>query len=104
MRRSHFPDGARIQDGAMTETTNAPDAAGLIAQQLAVRRRLPAPVVRRAIREASGLSTADIAASLGVTRQAIGKWERGERYPRPAHLARYVAVLDELAGRGQVAS
>lgn len=54
--------------------------------------------MRRALRVTAGLSAAELAASLGVTRQAVSKWERGERHPRGQHLVAYVNALDVLAG------
>lgn len=52
--------------------------------------------MRRALRASSGLSAAELAGMLGVTRQAVSKWERGKRTPRGQLLEAYVAVLQEL--------
>jgi DNA-binding transcriptional regulator YiaG len=53
--------------------------------------------MRRALREANGLSGADLAKPLHVTRQTVSKWESGKRTPRGELLEAYVAVLEELA-------
>jgi DNA-binding transcriptional regulator YiaG len=72
-------------------------AAAAVAEQIHIRRKLPPPQVRRALREANGLSAADLARPLHVTRQAVSKWECGKRTPRGELLQAYLAVLDELA-------
>jgi transcriptional regulator with XRE-family HTH domain len=61
------------------------------------RRRLPPPEARRLIRERAGLSQSDIAEACAVTREAVARWEAGDREPRDANLTRYLAVLDRLA-------
>jgi DNA-binding transcriptional regulator YiaG len=61
------------------------------------QRRLPAPAVRREIRERVGLSQADVARALGVTREAVAYWERGQRVPKAGTAARYLELLDRLA-------
>jgi transcriptional regulator with XRE-family HTH domain len=61
-----------------------------------IRRELPPPAVRRAIREAAGVSQADIAAALGVDRVTVTRYESGARTPRGERLAAYVRVLREL--------
>ena len=58
--------------------------------------RLPAPPVRRAIREAAGLTQAEIAESVGVTRAAVARWESGARKPQRANRIRYHSVLADL--------
>jgi len=59
-------------------------------------RQLPPPELRRAIRRAAGLSQADLARSIGVTRQAISWWESDRRRPRGDLLRTYVAALQML--------
>lgn len=72
------------------------DSAALM-QQVRDRRDLPPPTVRRAIREAAGVSSQAVAQALGVTRQAVDNWERGRRSPRPPHLSAYAELLRTLA-------
>lgn len=49
------------------------------------------------IRERSGITQADVAAALGVTREAVAQWERGARTPNRALICAYVTILDRLA-------
>jgi DNA-binding transcriptional regulator YiaG len=79
----------------MTTTSNQ-EAVSRLAASMRLRRRLPAPALRRAIRANAGVSTAEVAAAIGVTRQAVSNWERGLRSPRGAQLEAYIAVLEEL--------
>lgn len=81
----------------MTSPSQGTRAATAVVERMALRRRLPTPQMRRALRVSSGLSAAEVAVTLGVTRQAISRWERGEREPRGPQLSAYVAVLDAIA-------
>ena len=65
--------------------------------QARARKALPAPRVRRLLREASGLTQADLAAAVGVDPASISRWESGIRHPRRAAHTRYAAVLERLA-------
>lgn len=62
-------------------------------RRVTARRTLPPPDARRAIREAAGISTEELAQLIGVTRQAVNAWERGVRAPRPEHVTTYSAAL-----------
>ena len=59
----------------------------------------------RAARKAAHLSQTELASSLGVTQQAVGKWENGKSSPDPATLGRIAALLrtttDALLGMYQ---
>lgn len=57
---------------------------------------LPAPQVRRTLRVRAGLSLAEIARTIGVTREAVRLWELGLRQPRGNHLRDYAAILRML--------
>ncbi len=48
----------------------------------------------RAARKAVHRSQADLAADLGVTQQAVGKWETGKSSPDPGTLARIASLLN----------
>jgi transcriptional regulator with XRE-family HTH domain len=61
------------------------------------RRRLPPPAARRQLRERAGLSQETVGNALGVTREAVARWELGERTPRPATALAYLELLDRLA-------
>jgi len=69
----------------------------MLLQAARVRRSLPSPTVRRALREGADLSQGDLGAVLGVTESAVSRWESGRRAPRREHLDAYVAVLAALA-------
>ena len=62
-------------------------------------KALPPPAMRREIRRLAGLSQEDIANVLGVHREAVSRWERGERCPRGDLLFNYVDVLQSLASQ-----
>ena len=79
------------EDGHMAQTAEQ------LIQTSRLRRGLPAPDARRAIRMAAGLSAQDVAESLGVSRAAISYWEAGKRAPKPPHLDNYARLLRSLA-------
>ncbi|MGW1007687.1 telomere-associated protein Tap [Streptomyces sp. NPDC002520] len=60
---------------------------------------LPAPAERRRLREAAGLSQAQIATALDARREAVGNWETGRTEPRPPKRAAYARLLEGLAAR-----
>lgn len=65
-------------------------------EKLRSRRNLPSPELCRTLRVAAGASQADLAEILGVHRETVSRWERGERRPSGEHLLRYLEVLEEL--------
>jgi DNA-binding transcriptional regulator YiaG len=67
----------------------------LLARAKAVTR-LPAPSRRRIIRERAGATQAELAAALGVSKQALERWERGDAKPRGQHAAAYALLLERL--------
>ncbi|MDQ3326232.1 MAG: helix-turn-helix domain-containing protein [Actinomycetota bacterium] len=64
--------------------------------EVARRRRVPAPAVARAIRVEAGVSQQRLADEVGVHRMTVARWEAGERRPRGAMAARWAEVLDSL--------
>ena len=48
-------------------------------------------------RKKQKMSQADLAAQLGVTQQAVGKWESGKSSPDPATVARIAELLGTTA-------
>lgn len=60
------------------------------------------PAKLRALREAAGLSRAELDERAGVPRTYVGAWERGVRWPKAHHLAALAAALgckvDDLCG------
>jgi transcriptional regulator with XRE-family HTH domain len=67
-----------------------------LVQTVRARQELPPPSARRAVRQAAGVSLADVADVVGVSRQAVGLWERGLRNPRGRNLVAYLNVLRML--------
>jgi DNA-binding XRE family transcriptional regulator len=67
-----------------------------IAEIARTRRDLPSPAMRRAIREDAGVSQAMIGRDLGVSRQAVCRWEAGTRNPRGELAGAYARLLREL--------
>ncbi|WP_143671304.1 helix-turn-helix transcriptional regulator, partial [Streptomyces sp. Ru87] len=63
------------------------------------RDDLPEPAERRRLREAAGLSQAQIASALDTRREAVGNWESGRTEPRPPKRAAYARLLEGLAER-----
>ena len=63
---------------------------------LAARKSLPAPSGCRALRMAAGLSLADIAQEVGVSRQTIYNYEIGVHRPRGRYLVAYASVMRRL--------
>ncbi|MDX2630671.1 helix-turn-helix domain-containing protein, partial [Streptomyces scabiei] len=60
---------------------------------------LPPPAERRRLREAAGLSQAQVAKALDTRREAVGNWEAGRTEPRPPQRAAYARLLERLAER-----
>jgi DNA-binding XRE family transcriptional regulator len=53
----------------------------------------------REAREAAGVTAADVARVIGVTRQAVSSWETGAVVPTVAHALAYGRALAALARR-----
>jgi transcriptional regulator with XRE-family HTH domain len=51
------------------------------------------------IREAAGLSLAEVAAACGADPSSVYRWETGERRPSGERAVRYAAVIAELRDR-----
>lgn len=75
-------------------------AAEQLTARITVRRSLPAPQMRRAIRNAAGASLQEVAGAFDppVSRHAVMAWERGTRNPNSKHVGQYVAILRALQG------
>jgi transcriptional regulator with XRE-family HTH domain len=65
-------------------------------EEVRARRRLPEPVMRRAIRKAAGVSQKRAGEEINVTHQAIARYEDGSRTPRGPVLVAYVGLLEAL--------
>ncbi|MEU8034857.1 helix-turn-helix transcriptional regulator, partial [Streptomyces sp. NPDC049099] len=60
---------------------------------------LPPPAERRRLREAAGLTQAQIATALETRRETVANWELGKTEPRPPQRAAYARLLEKLAER-----
>ncbi|MFJ8547199.1 telomere-associated protein Tap [Streptomyces sp. NPDC093586] len=60
---------------------------------------LPAPAERKRLREAAGLSQAQVATALKTRRETVASWESGRNEPRPPQRAAYARLLEKLAER-----
>lgn len=49
------------------------------------------------LREAAGLSRAELAAIVGVSAAAVSRWEHGQRRPRGENAAAYAQALRQVA-------
>jgi len=76
---------------AMSTNTNA------LIQTLRRRRSLPEPRVRKALRQAAGLTQEEVGAAVGVSGPTVSRWETGHRSPRGDALDSYAEVLATLA-------
>jgi DNA-binding transcriptional regulator YiaG len=74
------------------------DALRALSTAVAARRALPEPQVCKLLRTTAGVSLAEVAKAVGVSKQAVWTWEEGTRRPTGARLERYLAVLDTLRG------
>ncbi len=72
------------------------DRLEVLLSETAARRALPDTVERRRLREGAGLSLGQIAWVLGVTRQAVARWEHGSATPRGDLAVRYRDLLERL--------
>jgi DNA-binding transcriptional regulator YiaG len=60
------------------------------------RRRLPAPDVRKLLRERAGLTQTEAGAVVAVLPSTVSRWETGQRTPRGETLDRYIELLERL--------
>jgi predicted transcriptional regulator len=79
----------------MTDTYAQPRAALTLAEEVRLTR-LPAPHIRRAIRDAANVSLRRLARELRVSHGSISYYERGGQ-PRPEVAIRYRDELERLA-------
>jgi transcriptional regulator with XRE-family HTH domain len=70
---------------------------GQLRSRVRVKRALPPPATRRALRIAARISLTEVAQTVGVTRQCVSPWELGVRTPQGDNLERYARVLAMLA-------
>jgi transcriptional regulator with XRE-family HTH domain len=63
---------------------------------IARQNSLPPVVIRRALREAAGLSQNQLAQQIDVTRETVSRWETGSHEPTGDKRVAYAAALFEL--------
>jgi DNA-binding transcriptional regulator YiaG len=80
--------GAMVQVDALLERKTAPATSDL-----------PSPEERKRLRSAYGLTQAEVAATFGVTRAAVGAWEHGRAAPRGEIRVQYAYLLNEIKRR-----
>lgn len=75
-----------------------PQAAGAaqILMKARLASKLPTPDMCKALRVSCGVSAQEVAEAVGVTRQSVNRWERGERRPRGEALKAYAEVIHAL--------
>ncbi|MBQ7932054.1 MAG: helix-turn-helix transcriptional regulator [Clostridia bacterium] len=100
VRRSRRPDTSFPETTAITGTESAPDPEP--ANDPAPIETKSFPEILKSHRTARHMSQEYIAEQLGVTRQAVSKWESGTSEPSTANLLAlaklYGISLDELVG------
>ena len=70
----------------------------MVAIRSVIQRNIDARKVRhteglKRLREKAGVTQAALAGTLGVKPQSVGKWERGDGYPRAELLPKLAAAL-----------
>ncbi|MDX2642113.1 helix-turn-helix transcriptional regulator, partial [Streptomyces sp. PA03-1a] len=63
------------------------------------RTRLPEPAERSRLRTEYGLTQAEVAEALDVTRTTVAGWESGRSEPQGATRAAYAKLLDGIAAQ-----
>jgi transcriptional regulator with XRE-family HTH domain len=61
-----------------------------------IRGRRNAELTGRTLRQAAGLSLADLAQEVPVSIATLSRWENGLARPRRANAARYQQLLEEI--------
>ncbi|WP_411129047.1 helix-turn-helix transcriptional regulator [Streptomyces sp. x-19] len=77
--------------------TNRLDDVEALLEEARLLAWMPAPAERLRLREAAGLSRAQVAAAVGVGRQTVANWESGETDPQPPGRGKYLKLLKGLA-------
>lgn len=82
-----------------SNTGNHPERSAKVTaliEELITAKRLPAPPMRRAIRQAAGVTQARLAQELNVSDRSIAGWEAGTTNPSPKHRRPYTELLHSL--------
>ncbi|MGR3935301.1 helix-turn-helix transcriptional regulator [Streptomyces sp. BRA346] len=73
------------------------DSVEALLEEARLTARMPKPAERLRLRQAAGLSRAQVAAAVGVGRQTVTNWEDGTTDPQPPGRFKYLRLLEGLA-------
>ncbi len=73
------------------------DSVEALLEEARLTARMPEPAERLRLRQAAGLSRAQVAAAVGVGRQTVANWEDGSTDPQPPGRFKYLRLLEGLA-------
>ncbi|MGW7620734.1 helix-turn-helix transcriptional regulator [Streptomyces antimycoticus] len=73
------------------------DSVEALLQEARLTARMPEPAERLRLRQAAGLSRAQVAEAVGVGRQTVANWEDGTTDPQPPGRFKYLRLLEGLA-------
>ncbi|MFD8462356.1 helix-turn-helix transcriptional regulator [Streptomyces antimycoticus] len=73
------------------------DSVEALLEEARLTARMPEPAERLRLRQAAGLSRAQVAAAVGVGRQTVANWEDGTTDPQPPGRFKYLRLLEGLA-------
>ncbi|MFE2188245.1 helix-turn-helix domain-containing protein [Streptomyces sp. NPDC059455] len=73
------------------------DSVEALLEEARLMARMPEPAERLRLRQAAGLSRAQVAAAVGVGRQTVANWEEGTTDPQPPGRLKYLRLLEGLA-------
>ncbi|MFE1935958.1 helix-turn-helix domain-containing protein [Streptomyces sp. NPDC059474] len=73
------------------------DGVEALLEEARLTARMPEPAERLRLRQAAGLSRAQVAAAVGVGRQTVANWEDGTTDPQPPGRFKYLRLLEGLA-------
>ncbi|MGY0055096.1 helix-turn-helix domain-containing protein [Streptomyces sp. LZ34] len=73
------------------------DSVEALLEEARLTARMPEPTERLRLRQAAGLSRAQVAAAVGVGRQTVANWEDGTTDPQPPGRFKYLRLLEGLA-------
>ncbi|WP_043486228.1 MULTISPECIES: helix-turn-helix transcriptional regulator [Streptomyces] len=73
------------------------DRVEALLEEARLTARMPKPAERLRLRQAAGLSRAQVAAAVGVGRQTVANWEDGTTDPQPPGRFKYLRLLEGLA-------
>jgi DNA-binding XRE family transcriptional regulator len=82
----------------MSHKTRIREATAKARERRELESKLPDPSTRRRIREWARLTQEEVGVAIGVSRQAVARYEAGDRTPSEGTSQRYIELLDGLRG------